>query len=126
LEKAQHLKIKKSTLPNAGMGLFTTIKRKAGDKIAPYDGKTVLSNDPDYGGAYILQVKKNPPTFIDAAATTSGAGRFSNMAKRGQGGNNAKLAAWFTRGGAHASIKAGKTINPGKEVLTNYGADYWK
>ena len=108
------------------MGLWATEKFKKGAKVAPYTGKTVVSHDPKFGGNYVLQVKKNPPTFVDAAVTTSGAGRFSNNAKKGEGKNNAGLSAWFKAGEAHASLKAKQTIQPNKEIMTSYGRNYWK
>jgi hypothetical protein len=126
LEKAQHLKIKKSTLPHAGLGLFTTIRRRMGEKVAPYDGVVVQCDDPGFGGKYVLKAKKNPPTFIDSAVTTSPAGRFSNMAKWGQGGNNAELALWYEKGGRpHGLVRARRDIPKGSEVLTDYGKLYW-
>lgn len=123
LEKQEHLKIKKSGIPNAGLGLFTTVKRKPGDKVAPYTGKIVITHDPDYGNPYALQVKKHPPTFVDASVSTAGAGRFSNNCRNGQCRNNAALS--YNANQRKASVKAKQVIMPGKEVYTAYGRGYW-
>ena len=93
LNSEYHVKIKPSHIKAAGLGLYTTIARKKGDNVVPYSGAQVQSNNPDYGGDYVLQIKRHPPTFINASATTSGAGRYSNNARRSEDEgirNNAK------------------------------------
>ena len=125
LKSEQHLQVKQSHIKEAGLGLYTTIDRKKNKPIIEYTGRTVVSHNPDYGGDYVLQVKNDPPTFINADETTDGAGRFSNMARRGQGyklKNNSQLATDRGKG----SLKATKNIKSGDEILTNYGAGYWR
>lgn len=123
LELKEGLKIKPSTLPNAGMGLFATKQFHQGEKITPYTGDLVVSHDPSYGNAYVLQLKQNPPTFIDARKTTAGAGRYSNSCRGGQCVNNANFV--YDRLRKVANIKAKKLIKPGQEILTAYGRGYW-
>ncbi len=124
LQMQSHLAIKKSNIPAAGFGLFTTIHRKKGENVAPYSGKVVVSHDPDYGGPYALQIKKHPPTFIDASHSTSGAGRFCNNCQRGQCTNNTGLS--INNNTKQASVRANRNIPAGKEIYTAYGRDYWK
>jgi hypothetical protein len=123
LQRDYSVKIKPSGIPGAGMGLFTTVRRNRGSNIAPYTGDLIVGDD-DYGGPYVLQVKRNPPTFIDARRSNSGAGRYSNSCRRGQCVNNASLS--YSTNTRRASIKANRTILPGREVYTSYGRDYWR
>jgi hypothetical protein len=84
---AQHLRaedgllIARSTLADAGLGLFSTVARQKGDCIAPYTGLHVRlrAADAQYGGAYVLQLTQT--RFIDAAHPASGAARYSNTAR---------------------------------------------
>jgi hypothetical protein len=95
-----------------------------GDKIAPYSGKHIVSRDPDFGGPYVLETSHQH--YIDAAETTSGAGRFANDAKR-PSGNNAKLTIGHPHhGAATANLVASKGIRANSEILTAYGPQYWR
>ena len=125
LDSKYHLKIKASHIKAAGQGLYTTIARKKDSNLAPYSGAHVQTQDKDFGGDYVLQIRKHPPTFIDARESTAGAGRFSNNARRshGQGSNNAKLS--YNTNNKRASIKATVNIAKGKEIFTAYGNSYW-
>ena len=127
LEQIEHVKIKKSGIPHSGMGLYTTIPVRAGKKIAFYGKNEFVNRDPDYGGTYAVQVKRNSPTFINAWRSTDSAGRFSNMARSGyanQGSNNAGIG--YSAVKHSAFIKAGRHgIPAGREVKTSYGRSYW-
>jgi len=62
-KKILHLEVKKSTLRNAGCGLFTTVDIKSGDKIVEYIGETLTVNQkekryPNNNGNYLLQINK--------------------------------------------------------------------
>lgn len=124
LEKEDHLRIKKSSIPRAGDGLYTTVRRKKGERITTYDGQVVVNPPADWGGAYVLQLKKHPPTFVDAKRTDSAPGRYSNNCRRGQCVNNAHMRPTLQRG-VQGSIKATRPIAAGKEVYTAYGRSYW-
>jgi hypothetical protein len=124
LKSALNLQIKQSHIKATGMGLFTTVARKKNENIAPYSGTIVHTSDPDFGGDYVLQVRKHPPTFIDAQDTTSGPGRYANSARRGQGAsNNSKLSLSPVKD--NANIKATKKIAANKEIFISYGNTYW-
>ena len=127
LNSEYHVKIKPSHVKEAGLGLYTTIARKKGDNVVPYSDDKVQSNNPDYGGDYVLQIRRHPPTYINANATTSGAGRYSNNARRGINEkirNNAKLS--LNSGAGKANVKATQRIAANHEVFTAYGPTYWK
>ena len=131
---AQHLRaenglaIGRSTLAEAGLGLFTIIPRRRGERIVPYLGKsvTLASADERYGGEYVLQLTRTQ--FIDAAATSSGAGRYSNtarphnVARKQCRGNNAHFT--LNRTTKTAWITATRNIHAGEEVFTAYGSKY--
>ena len=128
LKSELHLQVKKSNIPAAGLGLFTTVprhydrKRHRGEVIAPYDGEIVESHNPNYGNDYALQIKRHPPTFIDARKTTN-TGRWANNA-HGGGQNNSNLKPDNRH--QSAQIRAARNIPAGGEVLTAYGRDYWR
>ena len=126
LIKLKQLRIKKSTLPGAGFGLFGTKPFHRGEKVAPYSGDVVVSNDPEFGDDYTLQIKRSPPTFITARRTNTGEGRYANARNRGlgQGYNNAQLI--FDARAQEANVKATKTIPTGTEITVAYGAQYWR
>lgn len=131
---AQHLRsedqllIAPSGIAQAGSGLFTTKARRKGDRIAPYMGKYVKLTSPNekYGGAYVLQLTKT--LFIDAAAPSSGAARYSNtarphnVARKECRGNNAHFT--LNRRNGTAWITATRSIPAGEEVFTAYGGSY--
>lgn len=133
LASEEHLKIKKSNIPNAGFGLFATQRIPAHTKAADYTGR-IVENIGDYDAPYALQVRQDPPMFIDANRTTDAAGRYSNditgrannRMPRGRGRNNAKLSAWWGRGGVpHASVKTTRPVPAGHEIYVRYGNQYW-
>jgi SET domain-containing protein len=145
---AQHLRaedgllIARSTLADAGLGLFSTVARQKGDRIAPYTGIHVRlrAADERYGGAYVLQVTRTQ--FVDAAHPASGAARYSNtarainVARKQCRGNNAHFemvtvtpSVTFgefdrARGVATPCIVATRSIKAGEEVFTAYGRSY--
>lgn len=127
LEKIEHVKIKKSTIPAAGYGLFTTVRRPARRKVVEYRGNKVSRPRNTLAGDYVLETTgAHPPpyTYIDANHTTAGSGRFSNMAKASNHlSNNAKLSLDYR--GHKANIVSTRAIPAGREILTSYGRGYW-
>jgi hypothetical protein len=124
LKQKEALRITKSTIPGAGLGLFTVKPLVRGENITKYTGRVVINNDPDYGNAYALQIKKRPPTYIDARRTNEpGLGRWAN-ANRGRGGNNAQLV--YDARNRTANVRAIKAIPPKTEITVPYGAGYWR
>jgi hypothetical protein len=111
------LRIKRSQIPHAGLGLFTTKDFKKDTKVVDYKGEI---SDHASGGDYDLEI--TPNKFVNANKSKY-VGGYSNMARRGDGKtNNAKLTAYRGEG----RIKSTKPIKAGKEVLTSYGREYWK
>lgn len=123
----KHLRIKKSTLHHAGMGLFAMDKTKdanaiifrIGATIVEYKGDltTQLSIDNLYGNAtapYAVKVSNN--VIIDCACRR-GVGSLANTYPNH---NNAALSAYHGR----ARIKATKNIRNNQEIFCSYGNSY--
>ena len=123
LKKLTGLAVRKSTVaPRSGMGLWNIGNEiPPGKQIADYSGDRVVSHDPNFGNPYVLQIKKRPPTFIDAAKTNTGYGRWANDRK---GNNNADLV--YNTRTQKAYLKSKKKIPSKTEITTAYGATYWR
>jgi SET domain-containing protein len=125
LEK--QLIVKKSTLPNAGKGLFTKKFIPKGTRIVEYKGKISAwreVKDEDGKNGYIFYVTRNH--VIDALPVKSALARYANDARglvRIKGvTNNCDYITY----GKKAFIESKKDIAAGAEILVDYGADYWK
>ena len=124
LRSVKGLRVKTSEIPDAGFGLFTTVNRVKGEDLAPYTGDVVVNPPVGWGGDYVLQLKKNPPTYIDARRTNTGEGRYANS-MRGRGRrNNAQLV--LDRRNGIGRVRAVAKIASGKEITVAYGGQYWK
>jgi SET domain-containing protein len=122
----KYLRIKKSVLPNAGKGLFTTKLIKKGTLIAEYKGRITTWNKVNHEegiNPYIFYVKRNH--VIDARPYKKAKARFANDArglKKIKGiVNNAK----YVEEGLRVFIEAKKDIPAGAEILVDYGKEYW-
>ncbi len=123
------LKIKKSTLPNAGKGLYTERDIKKGERFIEYLGEIITDKECEkraekdkYGYAFSINKKK----VIDAFNTPEALARYANDARglvkiKGLS-NNASYEVWKNRGW----IKAEKNIKAGSEIFVSYGAEYWR
>jgi SET domain-containing protein len=123
LEK--ELEIKTSTIPGAGKGLFTNVFIAKGTRIVEYKGTVTTWNavKDDPTNAYIYYLKPNH--VIDARDHPKCMARYVNDAKgltRTKGRNNN---AQFSNVGLHVYIVATKDIQPGEEILVEYGKKYW-
>jgi SET domain-containing protein len=125
LEK--QLVIKRSTIPNAGKGLFTTKLIPKGTRIVEYKGKKSTwkeaTSGPGFNG-YIYYINRNK--VIDARYNTKDFGRYANDA-RGIGKlndikNNSK---YIIEEDDRVYIEAFKDIPAGGEILVSYGKEYW-
>lgn len=123
LKKLHNLRVKKSNIPNANMGLFVAKNKiKPRSRVVEYTGTT--SSEPIQGD-YVLEVSSNH--FIDAQHPKNTA-RFANkctIANKRSGycrGNNAKFTA--DRRTNKAYLSALKGIQPNEEVYVDYGRDF--
>ncbi|WP_153799230.1 SET domain-containing protein [Foetidibacter luteolus] len=124
LEK--QLVVKKSTLPNAGKGLFTREFIPKGTRIVEYTGtvttwKEVEHNDGANG--YIFYVSSK--YVINAAPHKEALARYANDA-RGFSRAEGKLNnACYEKDGNKVYIKSTKNIEAGSEIFVSYGKEYW-
>jgi len=133
------LKLTKSKIPNAGVGVFATRHFAKNELICEYSGEIrglreyLTASDSDYG----LEVTKNgTPVVIDARSTQSSIGRYINTCRRSNRthrpshcpqDNNVKWSKHFHTAGAVPTVKfrASKNIKKGQEILVSYTASYW-
>ena len=123
----KQLYIKKSTLPNAGKGLFTKKAIPKGTRIIEYTGKRSTwkeVKDDDGKNGYIFYINRNH--VIDARPTKKAYARYANDARglvRIKGiVNNAD----YVVDGLKAYIESKKDIPAGAEIFVDYGKDYGK
>lgn len=125
LEK--QLFIKKSTIPNAGKGLFTKKAIPKGTRIVEYLGRRSAwkdVKDDDGRNGYIFFINRN--NVIDAEKNIKAFARYANDARglvkiKGIVNNSD-----YVVDGLKAYIESTKDIPAGGEILVDYGKDYWK
>jgi len=124
LEK--HLSVKESTIPDAGMGLYTSVAIPKGTQIVEYKGKITTWKEVQHNegtNGYIFFVNRNH--VIDARRTKSALARYANDArglKRVKGLLNNCV---YETVKGKVYIKSVKDIPAGAEILVDYGKDYW-
>ncbi|MEJ7643687.1 MAG: SET domain-containing protein-lysine N-methyltransferase [Chryseolinea sp.] len=125
LEK--QLYVKKSTLPDAGKGLFTRKAIPKGTRIVEYKGKRSKwkdVKDEDGKNGYIFYINRN--NVINALPVKTALARYANDARglvRITGlVNNAD----YVVDGLKAFIETKRDIPANSEIFVDYGPDYWK
>jgi len=121
----QGLEIQKSTLANAGCGLYATREFDRGDEIGQYKGEVIgkreLYQRYHNGDApYVIKVQKN--TYVDARKSTSCLGRYLNHKPPRTA--NTEFVKPVGRRPKHVNIVSTKRIRPGQELFVNYGKNY--
>lgn len=124
LEK--HLKIKRSTLPGAGKGLFTNKFIPKGTRIVEYKGKISSWKEADHqngGNGYIYYIKRYH--VIDALPRPKALARYANdaqgMIKVKGITNNSD----YVEDGLKVYIESKKDIPANAEIFVGYGKEYW-
>jgi transposase InsO family protein len=118
------LRIKRSKVVGAGMGLHADRALPAGFDV-DYTGDLVpLESDSD-GGAYFLEIARG--RAIDAARTNSGEGRWINDPKGSDSRANAEFVLYTPPGQPRrACVRTRRPIEKGEEILVKYGAQHWR
>lgn len=121
------LKIKKSTFPNTGKGLFTNIAIPKGTRITEYQGKVSSWKDVNHHdgtNGYIFYVSRNH--VIDARGKKNSFAHFANDAAGFKRINGLKNNAAYTIEGKKVFMDAIKNIPAGAEIFVGYGKEYWQ
>lgn len=130
-----HLKIKPSTLPNAGKGLFAWFPQapnhivfQRNQQICDYEGefidKTKLNNRyGEYTAPYAIAVREGTNPRYEDAALHRGIGSLANHNTRRH--INASFVVKRLDGrNHHIALKAIRPISHGDEIFVDYGAAY--
>ena len=122
----KHLKVKTSTLPGTGKGLFTKQFIPKGTLITEHKGKisTWHAADHDDGNnPYIYYVSRNH--VIDAKDHPDSFAHFTNDARGYKKVVGYTNNATYIEMGKRVFIKATKNIQPNEEIFVGYGKEYW-
>ncbi len=117
------LRISKSNIPGAGLGLFATREFKKDAIITHYTGDLLDKDDLDgdvEGSTYVFEASSN--LIIDAARTNTADGRLMNDSKL-KSKANCRFSA--DHRGKRVIMKAIKNIKACEELLVWYGNNYW-
>ena len=120
--------IKKSLLPNAGKGLFTTSPIKKGKKIIEYRGEVInwkeyekrVARDED---GYLFHFTND--YCIDAYNTTQYKARYANDAEGLTRVKNLTNNSEYEVEGKRCFIVATRDIQAGEEIFVSYTEEYW-
>ncbi len=122
------LKIKKSTLPGAGKGLFTIDDINKDEIVCEYEGELITwddaieRNDENKGG-YVYYISDK--VCIDAFDYKKTFGRYANDAAGLNRVSGLRNNAVYVEKKNKVFIKATRKIKAGSEVFVSYGRSYW-
>ncbi len=121
------LYVQKSTLPDAGDGLFTSKFIPKGTRIIEYKGKITTWKEVDSqdgNNGYIYFVKRSH--VIDASKTKSALARYANDARGLKKITGLRNNAEYAEDGLRVYIQSIRDIQPGEEIFVPYGKEYWQ
>ena len=122
--KQEGFRIKDSTVPGAGKGLFVLKEVQPNENITLYTGDEY---DEEKSGVYVLKINNN--LYIDAKKTNEpGLGQMdqrlqTSATEQRLCSNNSRFS--YDYRNRAANIKATRRIPPGQEVFLSYGPAYW-
>jgi len=122
----KYLRVKRSALPGAGQGLFTTKPIPKGTRIAEYKGRISTWKEVDHkegSNPYIFYVRRNH--VIDARPYKKVKARFANDARGLRKITGLVNNAAYVEDGLRVFIEAKRDIPAGAEILVDYGREYW-
>jgi uncharacterized protein len=122
----QYLKVKRSTIPGTGKGLFTTVAISKGTIITEYRGKVTTWEEADHRNGenrYVFYVTKN--NVIDANGNKEAFAHFANDARgpikiKGIVNNSE-----YDIKNKRVFVIAKKDIPANGEIFVGYGKEYW-
>lgn len=125
LEK--YLQVKRSRIPGAGKGLFTTQFIEKGTRIVEYKGRITTWKDVLAGkhfNGYVYFINRNH--VIDAMRRKTALARYANDASGHSKTKGVLNNSEFVVENKRVFIYAKKDIAKGEEILVSYGKEYWK
>jgi len=124
LQSVHGLRIKRSGIAGAGLGLFAARPLAANYRI-DYTGDEVPLRDASDGGVYFLQFRRN--MAVDAARTNTAEGRWVNDPRGSGASANAEFTLFTPPGGQRrGQLKLTRDVAAGEEILVSYGDEYWR
>lgn len=123
----RYLITKKSQLPKAGKGLFTTVDIPKDTRIVEYKGKIEKWKDVkhlDGINGYLMFMNRN--VIINAEPARHTLGRYANDARGLSRIPALRNNATYVSDGNRCFIEATRRIKAGEEILVYYGAAYWR
>ena len=124
LRSISGLRIKKSGIAGAGLGLHAARRLPAHYGI-PYTGDLVHLLDDEDGGAYFLEIARG--RAIDAARTNSGEGRWINDPRGSDKQANSEFVLYTPPGQPRrAYVRTLRPVEKEEEILVKYGGQYWR
>jgi SET domain-containing protein len=124
----KYLFVKKSTLPNAGKGLFTKVFIPKGTRVTEYKGQVLTWKEvekmADYRNGYVFYFTKN--YVIDAWKTKKGLAHYANDAKGLTKVEGLKNNCEYDTEKKRCFVVAMRDIPAGSEILVGYGPEYWQ
>ena len=119
--------VKRSTIPNAGKGLFTKKFIPKGARIVEYKGKITTwknANHDDGKNMYIYYLKRYH--VIDAMGRTKVLARYANDANGLTKIKGIRNNCEYVNDGLRVFIHALRDIPAKSEILVDYGREYWQ
>jgi len=124
---ARHLAIKRSRIPGAGKGLFTTVEIPKGGWVTEYKGRLQpwkeVKDEDGYNG-YIF--KLNNSWAINGLHYRSCFGRYANDARGINRAPGCRNNSEFITKGRRCFIATTRKLKAGEEVFVDYGQAYWR
>lgn len=123
--------VKKSRIPNAGRGLFTTSRIRKGDIIVEYLGdkltwKQCLKRYKSDLTQLLYVFAISDENCIDAKPCPDELAQYANDANGGSGKSRFKNNCEYNVIKRRPYIVALKEIGPNSEILVDYGDEYWE
>lgn len=122
----EYLKVKRSTIPGTGKGLFTKAFIPRGTIVTEYTGKVSTWNEANHDdgkNGYIYYVTRN--YVIDAKDKKDSFAHFANDARGITKVKGIVNNAQYVQKGKRVFIETTKNIEAGEEIFVGYGKEYW-
>ena len=126
------LRVRQSTIPRAGLGLFAARTFNRGDEVCRLEGKRRTQREvdklPDYRNRYTTRIGRDSHTgvtwYLDSFKPTSCYGRFINSPYRTRRKENTMFVNARRSTQDYLRVVATRKVTPGTELLASYGGPH--